>query len=236
MKKNGVAPDIFVYRALIEGSAVHFPSPSEGTEVLQQVDKCFQAMVEDWELATGGIEDVAQESGRTDDRVDREGTARSYAATKQAALQSFLDTPNLFATSCSHYLRFLIRRRAIDEAASFVRRGKDLGATIQGKRLIPQLPFLLSSRFLREVTQGEFPLSKELKSSLVTMFKVVTDTLINRELRAKVAERLEWLPTEWQDEAAARERERYDVDVALSYGMRALARVSSTLDIVLVYC
>lgn len=161
MKKNGVAANAHIYRAVLEGmrQASSNGGISKDAKVVQKVKDIFEDMEAQWrEVPFDALQGEDDDVKDVDRDAVESGTAKSYRLSKASAAREMMEDPSTFVAACSHYLAFLCDINDYDEVTKLINRVEDIACpstltkNAEGDLPIvfsaPTLPYILSSRYL----------------------------------------------------------------------------------------
>lgn len=131
MKKNGVAPNAFVYRGLFRGLAHAQINPAQDRTVVKQAKTAFDAFTELWLVSQSAVRrpsgsarsssshlDDDDAAKREDEEQEQESstTAESFEKTLEIARQELVEQPVVAVETLRYYLRFCLRAGLYDQA------------------------------------------------------------------------------------------------------------------------
>lgn len=160
MKKNGVAPSAYTYRAILEGMYLSQLDASTHQSIIKDVHSIFEEMEAAWTDAITARFDRRKKSGEEEviDQAET-STARSYRLTKGARDAQMMNDPTAFIAACHFYLAILLHLGMHEEAVALLRRSpsmvsvKRIGKNNSPSPLVgPQLPYVLTYRYLVQLS------------------------------------------------------------------------------------
>ncbi|PWN86542.1 hypothetical protein FA10DRAFT_270106 [Acaromyces ingoldii] len=130
MKKNGVAPNAFVYRGLFRGLAHAQINPGQDRTVVKQAKTAFDAFTELWLVSQSAVrrpsgsarsssshlDDDAARVGEEEQEQESSSTAESFEKTLEIARQELVEQPVVAVETLRYYMRFCLRAGLYDEA------------------------------------------------------------------------------------------------------------------------
>lgn len=183
MKKNGLAPSATTYRAIFEGLSMSKAPLTRDTVLQRSVHDLFQELETTWRrcVLAGKSRKKPAEEEEVDSPAET-STARSYKISKREMETFLAHHPAAFNMPCVYYMAFLLSIKAYDRAVDLLNNLDELtfsGMASEGRAMqsSSKLAFLVSSRYLFELTQHSMPLPEHIQQTIPKAIQSVLTAL-----------------------------------------------------------
>ncbi|UZJ51599.1 hypothetical protein CBS101457_000919 [Exobasidium rhododendri] len=225
MKKNGVAPSIFTFRALFEGMFQSELDLSLHQGIIKDLSNTFEELVATWTGAIAKSNESKKKWSVKESKVEGESdgaaessTARSYERSKRERDEELMKSPHIFVTICEYYYRTLLRVDLYEEADALLesisaisnprqdRKSKNTSSSL----LLPHLQFLLTRHYIVHMCHApQDPASKH-GESLVKAWKTLVRSFLDKDIMSRLQEQ-----DRWQGNASELDRHIASAQIAL---------------------